>query len=58
MTTTERSAPAPSAMPHERGTPEFRRLGAALWCSGLATFVLVYSVQGLLPTLSRTGSSR
>lgn len=37
---------------HERGTPGYRRLGAALWCGGLATFVLVYSVQGLLPTLS------
>lgn len=47
MTTVERVA-----APHERGTPGFRRLGAALWCSGLATFVLVYSVQGLLPTLA------
>ncbi|QJY50077.1 MFS transporter [Pseudonocardia broussonetiae] len=37
---------------HERGTPGYRRLGAALWCGGLATFVLVYSVQGLLPTLA------
>ncbi|MFP5022358.1 MFS transporter [Pseudonocardia phyllosphaerae] len=40
------------AAPVERGTPEFRRLGIALWLSGLATFVLVYSVQGLLPRLS------
>ncbi|MDN5918764.1 MAG: MFS transporter [Pseudonocardia sp.] len=53
MTTTERSAASTGAAPHERGTPGFRRLGAALWCSGLATFVLVYSVQGLLPTLSQ-----
>ena len=37
---------------HERGTPGYRRLGAALWCAGLATFVLVYCVQGLLPTLA------
>ncbi|MBW0114914.1 MFS transporter [Pseudonocardia abyssalis] len=37
---------------HERGTPEYRRLGAALWFGGIATFVLVYSVQGLLPTLA------
>ena len=43
----------PSAPPlHERGTPGYRRVGAALWCAGLATFVLVYSVQGLLPTLA------
>lgn len=48
MTTTETRP----AAPHERGTPGFRRLGAALWCSGMATFVLVYSVQGLLPTLA------
>ncbi|MHA6784336.1 MFS transporter [Pseudonocardia saturnea] len=43
---------APPAVGHERGTPGYRRLGAALWCGGLATFVLVYCVQGLLPTLS------
>ena len=37
---------------HERGTGTYRRLAAALWCAGLATFVLVYCVQGLLPTLA------
>src|SRR3954469_8822481 len=37
---------------HERGTSGYRRVGAALWCAGLATFVLVYCVQGLLPTLA------
>lgn len=37
---------------HERGSAGYRRLGAALWCAGLATFVLVYCVQGLLPTLA------
>jgi YNFM family putative membrane transporter len=47
MTTT---APAPTG--HERGTPAYRRLGAAMWCAGLATFVLVYCVQALLPTLA------
>lgn len=54
MTTTEHPAGVASrlAPAHERGTPGFRRLGAALWLSGMATFVLVYSVQGLLPTLS------
>src|SRR5918998_5651379 len=50
MTTT--TAAQPVSVPHERGTPAYRRLGAALWCAGLATFVLVYSVQGLLPTLA------
>jgi MFS transporter, YNFM family, putative membrane transport protein len=48
MTTT---MPAP-AFGHERGTPAYRRLGAAMWCAGLATFVLVYCVQALLPTLA------
>jgi len=37
---------------HERGTPGYRRLGLALWCAGLATFVLVYCVQALLPILA------
>ncbi|GAA2847549.1 MFS transporter [Pseudonocardia halophobica] len=52
MTTT---APAPAlsaALGHERGSPGYRRLGLAMWCTGLATFVLVYAVQGLLPTLA------
>jgi MFS transporter, YNFM family, putative membrane transport protein len=44
------TAPAPTG--HERGTPAYRRLGAAMWCAGLATFVLVYCVQALLPTLA------
>lgn len=37
---------------HERGTPGYRRLGAALWCAGVATFLLVYAPQALLPTLA------
>lgn len=41
-----------AALGHERGTPGYRRLGAALWFGGLATFVLVYCVQALLPTLA------
>ena len=44
------SAPAPAL--RERGTPGYTRLGLAMWCAGLATFVLVYCVQGLLPTLA------
>lgn len=47
MTTT-----APAPVGHERGTRGYRRLGAALWFGGIATFVLVYAVQGLLPTLA------
>jgi MFS transporter, YNFM family, putative membrane transport protein len=43
---------APAALGHERGTTAYRRLGAAMWCAGLATFVLVYCVQALLPTLA------
>jgi MFS transporter, YNFM family, putative membrane transport protein len=50
-TSTPRQQSAPAL--HERGTPGYRRLGLGLWCAGLATFVLVYCVQGLLPTLSR-----
>ncbi|MHA6618869.1 MFS transporter [Pseudonocardia sp. DLS-67] len=47
MTTT-----VPAATGHERGTRAYRRLGAAMWCAGLATFVLVYCVQALLPILA------
>jgi YNFM family putative membrane transporter len=36
------------------GTPEFRRISAALWCAGVGTFVLLYAVQGLLPLFART----
>jgi MFS transporter, YNFM family, putative membrane transport protein len=42
----------PTPLLRERGTPGYRRVGAALWCAGLATFVLVYCVQGLLPSLA------
>ena len=41
-----------AASRHERGSVGFRRLGLAMWCAGMATFVLVYAVQGLLPTLA------
>jgi len=36
-----------------RGTPEFRRLTAAIFAAGLATFAVVYTTQPLLPVLSR-----
>ncbi|WP_296376143.1 MFS transporter [Pseudonocardia sp.] len=42
----------PAPVLHERGTPGYKRLGVAMWCAGLATFVLVYCVQALLPTLA------
>jgi YNFM family putative membrane transporter len=42
----------PATTGHERGTPAYRRLGVAMWCAGLATFVLVYCVQALLPAFS------
>src|SRR4051812_46229357 len=45
-------ASRPSPVLHERGPPGYRRVGAALWCAGLATFVLIYCVQGLLPSLA------
>lgn len=38
---------------HERGTAGYRRLGAAMWCAGVATFVLVYCAQGILPALAQ-----
>jgi YNFM family putative membrane transporter len=38
---------------HERGSAGYRRLGAAMWCAGVATFVLVYCAQGILPALAQ-----
>lgn len=49
MTTTLPRGPVTG---HERGTPGYRRLGLAMWCAGIATFLLVYCVQALLPTLA------
>ena len=46
------AAVAPPAL-IRAGTPEFRRISAALWCAGVGTFVLLYAVQGLLPMFSR-----
>jgi MFS transporter, YNFM family, putative membrane transport protein len=39
---------------HRRGSSEYRRLLAALFCAGIATFAQVYSPQGVLPQISRT----
>ena len=46
------ASPSSTDVRHERGTVGYRRLGAAMWCAGLATFVLIYAVQGLLPALA------
>ena len=43
---------ATTVVPHERGTPGYRRLGLAMWCAGVAIFALVYAVQGLLPAMA------
>ncbi|WP_327677690.1 MFS transporter [Kitasatospora sp. NBC_00458] len=37
---------------HRPGGPAFRRANLALFAAGIATFVLLYSTQGLLPVLS------
>jgi MFS transporter, YNFM family, putative membrane transport protein len=37
---------------HSRGSTEYRRLLAALFCAGIATFAQVYSPQGVLPQIS------
>lgn len=37
---------------HDRGTPAYRRLLAALFCAGIATFAQLYSPQGVLPQIA------
>jgi predicted MFS family arabinose efflux permease len=37
---------------HLRGSTEYRRLLAALFCAGIATFAQLYSPQGVLPQIS------
>ncbi|MFD5464933.1 MFS transporter [Kitasatospora sp. NPDC127059] len=58
---TRASVPAPDASTahtldqddrHRPGRPGFRRANLALFAAGVATFVLLYSTQGLLPVLS------
>jgi predicted MFS family arabinose efflux permease len=39
---------------HRRGSSEYCRLLAALFCAGIATFAQVYSPQGVLPQISQT----
>lgn len=38
---------------HRRGSTGYRRMLAALACAGVATFAQLYSLQGLLPLVSR-----
>lgn len=38
---------------HPRGSVEYRRLLAALFCAGVATFAQLYSPQAVLPLISR-----
>ena len=38
---------------HERGTPGYRRLVAAVWAAGVGCFALLYAPQALLPLISR-----
>ncbi|MGO2540964.1 MAG: MFS transporter [Specibacter sp.] len=49
-------APLPPGKPwagHLKGSPGYRRVLAALACAGVATFAQLYSLQGLLPLVSR-----
>lgn len=39
---------------HERGSHEYRRLLAALFCAGVATFAQLYSPQAVLPLIARS----
>ncbi|MFJ4596665.1 MULTISPECIES: MFS transporter [unclassified Kitasatospora] len=53
VTTPDAPAPAPSHDDrHRPGQRAFRRANLALFAAGVATFVLLYSTQGLLPILS------
>jgi predicted MFS family arabinose efflux permease len=48
--------PPPKAAPDPRApanTPAYRRAMVALFCAGLATFIQLYSPQGLLPDIAR-----
>ncbi|AXI77907.1 MFS transporter [Peterkaempfera bronchialis] len=48
-----RTTAAPAAdLRHRTGEPGFRRANLALFAAGVATFVLLYCTQGLLPVLS------
>ena len=42
-----------AAAGHERGSPGYRRLVAAVWAAGVGSFTLLYAPQALLPLISR-----
>lgn len=44
--------PVPVWTGHRRGSREYRRLLAALFCAGVATFAQLYSPQAVLPSIS------
>ena len=50
------AAPLPKAVPAglRSGDPGYRRIAAALFAAGVATFALLYSTQALLPELARS----
>ncbi|WP_246081941.1 MFS transporter [Nocardioides litoris] len=52
MSTTTASSPATADLGHAPGSAAYRRVVAALFAAGLATFALLYSTQALLPEIS------
>ncbi len=46
------AAPRVLPPPHHAGTPAFRRASGALFAAGLGTFMTLYCVQALLPSLA------
>lgn len=52
MTADDARAPGPDRSGAEPGTPAYRRLLAALFVIGVATFAQLYSPQGLLPVIA------
>ncbi|BBY85507.1 arabinose efflux permease family protein [Mycolicibacterium tokaiense] len=46
------SQPGPTWAGHPPGSTDYRRLLAALFCAGVATFAQLYSLQGVLPQLA------
>ena len=47
------SPSSPQWAGHRRGSTEYRRLLAALFCAGIATFAQLYSPQAVLPQIAR-----
>ena len=47
------TAGATGSAGHDRGSPGYRRLVAAVWAAGVGSFALLYAPQALLPLISR-----